>query len=37
MEKETNYVQEEDDPDLGLFMIKTINCIRTDAIKVDTN
>lgn len=36
LEKETNYVQEEGDPDLGLFTIKTINCVHTDAIKVDT-
>ena len=30
------YVQEENDPDLGLFTIKMINCVHTDAIKLDT-
>ena len=35
LEKNTNYMQEENDPDLGLFTIKTINCVHTDAIKLD--
>ena len=30
------YVQEENDTDLGLFTIKMINCVHTDAIKLDT-
>ena len=28
-------MQEENDPDLGLFTIKAINCVHTDAIKLD--
>ena len=36
MEKKTNYLQEENDPDLALFIIKTINCVHTDVIKLDT-
>ena len=29
------YVQKENDPDLGLFAIKMINCVHSNAIKLD--
>ena len=36
-DKKTNYEQEEShDPDLGLFTIKVINSVHTDAIQVKT-
>lgn len=35
-EKKTNYLHQQEDPDLGLFIIETINCVHTDAICVNS-